>query len=473
MIRILIAGLVCWGLAQAQTRPAGWVNVADFGALGDGANDDAPAIQTAINTVVAAGGGVVFLPAGIFRIAAGLVIDGSNVAIQGTGKGATTISGGISFGWSISAPSATPKTNIEVRDLTVDMTKVAAASGIYAQYVTGFAVRRCALLNIAAKGWGVHVGSRTENDTTIRNFDIAVEDSNFDNIDGTLEHLLVFNSARVRISRCNFSNGPTAPAIGLYQFLDDVTVSDSVFDNMANGVYYSLSTDNLVFQNLTTTASVNTGIRGANVSDHGTFGLSNVRNVKVIGGTYSAKGVGVFLGAVNGASVIGARFYRCGTAGLVIDAGRDFSNGQPLGNPSNIVVSGSQFIENNQSAVVPLLNPGLFINASAQNVLISGNVFADDQVTPTQLYPITVNGTNVATNVVITGNRLSAYGAGVSVQTVGGARLANSLAFANTDYKASAAIGAGISAVKTIKGSDGANCALTLTNGVVTATTCP
>ena len=157
----------------------------------------------------------------------------------------------------------------------------------------------------------------------------------------------------------------------------------------------------------------------------------------------------------------------------MIDAGRDFSNGQPLGNPSNIVVSGSQFIENNQSAVVPLLNPGLFINASAQNVLISGNVFADDQVTPTQLYPITVNGTNVATNVVITGNRLSAYGAGVSVQTVGGARLANSLAFANTDYKASAAIGAGISAVKTIKGSDGANCALTLTNGVVTATTCP
>jgi len=46
----------------------GWVNVknAPYNATGDGITDDTAAIQSAINAVGAAGGGVVFFPKGVY-----------------------------------------------------------------------------------------------------------------------------------------------------------------------------------------------------------------------------------------------------------------------------------------------------------------------------------------------------------------------------------------------------------------------
>lgn len=53
-----------------------WFNVMDYGATGDGSTDDTDAIQATINAAVAAGGGVIYFPPGIY------VIDG---ALQDTG----------------------------------------------------------------------------------------------------------------------------------------------------------------------------------------------------------------------------------------------------------------------------------------------------------------------------------------------------------------------------------------------------
>jgi hypothetical protein len=204
-------------------------------------------------------------------------------------------------------------------------------------------------------------------------------------------------------------------------------------------------------------------------SDWGSFGATTVRNVQIVGGTYSAGSVCVELGAVDGASVIGARFYRCGDIGLHISSGN-----RPVNEtPANIRVLGCEFVENNQSATLAGIHPGLYITASVQNLLIAGNTFSDNQATPTQLYPITADGAIKATNVIISGNRLTSYGSGVSVQTLDGASFVSSYAFANTDYKASAAMPTGLSATRTIKGSDGANCTLTITSGIITASTCP
>ena len=64
-----------------------WVNVRTFGARGNGRTDDTLAIQRAIATAYAQGGGVVFFPPGIYlvtsvNIKAGLTYQGQNAIIK-------------------------------------------------------------------------------------------------------------------------------------------------------------------------------------------------------------------------------------------------------------------------------------------------------------------------------------------------------------------------------------------------------
>jgi len=70
--------------AAASTQT---LNLADFGATGDGVADDGPAFQNAVNALADAGGGTLFVPAGRYLIASPVIKDfsGSNasVTIQG------------------------------------------------------------------------------------------------------------------------------------------------------------------------------------------------------------------------------------------------------------------------------------------------------------------------------------------------------------------------------------------------------
>lgn len=70
---------------SAQDKLREFVSVKDFGAKGDGTTNDTAAIQAAINAVIAAGGGAVYIPAATY-ITRELTIAGNNITIFGDGS---------------------------------------------------------------------------------------------------------------------------------------------------------------------------------------------------------------------------------------------------------------------------------------------------------------------------------------------------------------------------------------------------
>lgn len=67
-------------------------NVKDFGAAGDGTNDDAPAFQSALDACESAGGGTVFVPEGTYLLNSTPLV-GNNTMLLGAGAGSILVGG--------------------------------------------------------------------------------------------------------------------------------------------------------------------------------------------------------------------------------------------------------------------------------------------------------------------------------------------------------------------------------------------
>lgn len=118
-------------------------NVWDYGATGNGANDDTAAVQAAINACGAAGGGIVYFPPGTYLISSTLNRHYANVTLMGAGstatvlKAAATLSGSL---LSITYPVDTAVMCAPVRGLTLDGSNAPAGTdGIaYGDATEGF-----------------------------------------------------------------------------------------------------------------------------------------------------------------------------------------------------------------------------------------------------------------------------------------------------------------------------------------------
>lgn len=111
-------------------RPWADVRHPSFGAKGDGTTDDTTAIQSAINTITALGGGIVYLPQGTYLTTAALTItDHNGVTIRGAGMDATTITSAQASANIITLTGSTEIDWIHICDLTLTFTN-AAQSGI-------------------------------------------------------------------------------------------------------------------------------------------------------------------------------------------------------------------------------------------------------------------------------------------------------------------------------------------------------
>lgn len=87
--------------AQSKLREAAF-SVKDFGALGDNSNDDTAEIQAAVDALVAAGGGVLQFPRGIYKISSAISVT-APITFRGEGPAESVIrqsnatAGGINF----------------------------------------------------------------------------------------------------------------------------------------------------------------------------------------------------------------------------------------------------------------------------------------------------------------------------------------------------------------------------------------
>ena len=112
-----------------------YVDVKDFGALGDNTQDDTSYIQSALNSVSATNGGRVLIPDGVYKITDVLSVK-SNTVLEfvGTLKVAAMPTGG--YESVIATDPPTGASNITILNPQIDLNSIVPASGILVRYAS-------------------------------------------------------------------------------------------------------------------------------------------------------------------------------------------------------------------------------------------------------------------------------------------------------------------------------------------------
>ncbi|MDF2649882.1 MAG: right-handed parallel beta-helix repeat-containing protein [Paenibacillus sp.] len=134
-------------------------NVKWNGALGNNAANDAAAIQQSIDDVYAAGGGVVFFPAGTYLVGSTITVP-SNITLQGVSAELCIIREHAALGnntiLSLVGTTGSHLKNIKLRDLTIrngtaathPTAPTSGKDGILIKYLDGLTMERCTITEI-------------------------------------------------------------------------------------------------------------------------------------------------------------------------------------------------------------------------------------------------------------------------------------------------------------------------------------
>jgi hypothetical protein len=290
------------------------VSSADY--ITDGTNDEVE-IQTAINTVNAAGGGTVTLQNGTYNIQSWYILPKSNVSLVGTSRSGTLLTSTRTYSYLIYTNNIAVS-NFWLENMTIDAQNSSHASGVFFEKSNRCKISNVKFINVTCAGWhlvfGVYDAQHEENYCR----DILVENCLFDGHKGSLEMLLFYNTKNARVDNCTFQNkisgcsgtGSTEadgnrPVVGLWQKTDSITIINCTFqnNNSREAIYHSNTCSNTLIEycNFTNTG----GIHGTNESDWGTFGVPYekhlmIRNCNMTGGAYDTEEVGIKLGACRG-----------------------------------------------------------------------------------------------------------------------------------------------------------------------------
>lgn len=196
--------------STVQSKLREFVSVKDYGAVGNGVADDTAAINLAISSLSAAGGGTVWVPAGEYSIGSsgsfrGIVMK-SNVWLRGAGRDCVTLKLRAAANSSV-INFETGASRIQVTDLTIDgnrANQTLTSGGVHGIRLQGNAHVICARLRITeCTYYGLGVG-----------YTVGVEENVSD---GRFEDIEIDNNGRVadaqgdgfdgkRMARCVFQN---------------------------------------------------------------------------------------------------------------------------------------------------------------------------------------------------------------------------------------------------------------------------
>lgn len=176
-------------------------NVKDYGALGNGSNDDSTSIQAALDACDSAGGGIVYFPKGTYNIGSGIIVGSGNTfanqkqshtILQGAGNGATTISH--SGADSQTAVWFNHVVGGGIKDLTIYRNAGALGTGTTIGLETsgptgssGTTTNNCVLDHVSIMGfnicWKCYGHGCCSSEITSRNLTLGYGDTGFQSID--------------------------------------------------------------------------------------------------------------------------------------------------------------------------------------------------------------------------------------------------------------------------------------------------
>ena len=384
---------------QGAAGPTGtlYVNVEDYGAVGDGVANDATAIQAAI-TAAAASGGVVFFPRAtylcqsILTLATGVTLD----------LGGSTLKIGASIGASARLLTVAGVSNVVIRDGIIDGDKASFATAteqrhnIHITNSSNITLRDLVTKN--AKGDGIYVGDSISG---------ACSNVTFTNVTADTNHrqgLSVVAVDGLEANSCIFRNtSGTAPQAGvdIEPNLDTDICTNIKFvaceftGNAGAGLIVVLRPAPSAKQgNVDIVACKITGNTAAGL------GLHNSNHVRVIGGDIASNALqGVLLNAgVTQANTLvrGTSIFKNGREGI-----------RAVGVFDGLDVSGAIIRDNSQSssgtymgaAILPASAStgfklvGSLSGGSTQNRGLETNVNASGVVLVGNTYPGNANGT--------------------------------------------------------------------------------
>jgi Pectate lyase superfamily protein len=362
-------------------------NVKAYGAVGNGVADDTAAIQSAIN---ASNGGAVVFPPGTYAISATLTLP-SNTVLQGPGS-ITVLSSIVNM---LSAPSVS---GVVINGLTLNTNSLVTSNVVNFNTSTYCSVRNCTITDPS------HSVVQSININTCSN---CTADAN--TVNGALTGIQVTNAGsynKVIRNRITNTKNRAVYISGASVAPTDTYVEENICSNVdttgttrgyiqcspsagVRTIRLFVRRNVCIGPNLSYTAGTGTSDQ---ITCSQVDGLVIEDNVSVYGGDMGISGTNNTL-----ETVVGNFCAYNDTGGIAIGSSTLTAN--------YVVITGNTCVNNGQnrnSDRVATGRIGLYLY-NANNVNISGNIFSDNQGSPTQQYGYSMQ---TCTNVLISGNNL-------------------------------------------------------------------